>query len=200
VFFALIALLALVVAAARGVSLRRLAETRFVDRGWLGLVVALRVLLNPYLMPSVVAAAMTAPLAPGLIQAGGLIYVASFMFALLFLAAKRHQAGFWFILVGLALNLTVVAANGGQMPGDAEQLARAGLLEVATQGNDGRWSPSGVGGPGTPLAFLSDVIYVPQPFRAPTLVSVGDLVISLGVFAFLNQIRIPRHRRLAASN
>ena len=198
-YFALVAASAIVIAVLRGVSLVRLADTRFAGLAWLAFAVLLRVALNPYLMTPQFAAAANVPPVAGAPSLGGLLYIGSFAFALLFLLANRNQAGFWFILAGLALNLVAIVANGGQMPGDAAQLARGGLLDVALSANDGRWAPSGVTSSSTRLYFLCDVIYVPMPFRSPTLISVGDLAISLGVLAFVNQVRTPLRRRASAA-
>jgi hypothetical protein len=190
VFFLLVGLFALVVAVARRLSLRDLAETRFAGLGALTIAVLLRVILNPLVLPGDWAKSLAMPVTPGWPQVGGLMYIASFVFALLFLVANRAKPGFWLILVGLALNLAVITANGGQMPGNPAQLQRAGMIEATLEHLNGRWSPFGVAGPGTPLAFLGDVVFVPMPFREPTLVSIGDLVISLGVFAFVNRLSI----------
>lgn len=195
--FALVAVCAALLAVVRRVPLAYLADTRFSGLGWLAAAFALRVALNPLVMPFDWAVIVAVPLAPGLPAIGGLFYIASFLLALLFIAANRNQPGFCFILVGLALNLTVIAANGGQMPSDPGQLARAGLLESVSENETGSWSQFTVGSAETRLPFLGDVLFVPLPFREPALASIGDVIIALGVVAFINRLRLPLRKRTA---
>lgn len=191
--FVLSAVVAFVVALLRGVPIVAIAERRFVGLWAVFVAAGLHVALNPLVLPPAAARALSSAPVPGLPPLGGLVYVVSLGCALLFLALNRHLPGLKLVLLGLALNFAVIAANGGQMPGDPAQLARAGLLEVTLQEiAQGRWSPFGLIGEGTRLAFLGDVIFVPLPFRDPVIISVGDIVIVAGVFAFFNPLRVPR--------
>ncbi len=200
--FVLAAALGLLIAsirsALRRVPLSAIADVRF--KGVLVLVpaVGFRILLNPMVMSSDFGARLAAPILPGVVSLplGGVLNLASFLCALAFLYLNRHLPGFKVILLGLALNVLVIAFYGGQMPGDRAQLAAAGLLrdQLATMAK-GLWSPFSVTEPGAPLWLLSDIIYVPMPFREPTIASVGDFVIMFGVIGFFN----PLTRRTAVA-
>ena len=187
--FAIAAALGLIIAIVRGVPLSAIAEVRFRGLGVLAAAVVLHILLNPLVTPATFSARLVVPAAPGLPSLGNLLYLASLTCALVFLYLNRRLPGFTIILVGLALNVAVIAINGGQMPGDPGQLKVAGLLDDFQAHRDaGLWSPFSLIEPSTMLPFLADVIYVPMPFREPTVASVGDFVIALGVVAFFNPL------------
>lgn len=200
-FFFLVAALAFVVALLRGVPLATIAERRFVGVWALVVAAGLHVALSPLLLPPEAARTLAASPAPGLPALGGLLYLVSLSCALVFLALNRRLPGLRLVLLGLVLNFAVIAANGGQMPGDPAQLERAGLLAgMLQEASDGLWSPFTLIGENTRLPFLGDVIYTPLPFREPVIVSVGDLVIAVGVFAFFNPVHLLGQlgRRLAS--
>lgn len=192
--FAYAAALGLLIALIRRVPLSTIADVRFRRVAVLVPAVGFRVLLNPLVMSDDFSARLAAPLLPGIVPLplGGLLNLASFACALAFLYMNRQLPGFRLILLGLALNVLVIAASGGQMPADRAQLATAGLLQdQLDDATKGLWSPFSITEPGAPLWLLSDIIYIPMPFREPTVASVGDLVIALGVVAFFNPL-VPR--------
>ena len=189
--FVVAAVLGLLIAVVRRVPLSGIADVKFRGIAVLVPAVGFRVLLNPLVMSADFSARLNAPVLPGMVplQLGGLLNLASFACALAFLYMNRRLPGFKVILLGLALNVIVIAASGGQMPGDRSQLATAGLLQ--DQLDDavrGLWSPYSVTEPGAPLWLLSDIIYIPMPFRQPTVASVGDMIVMLGVIGFFNPI------------
>lgn len=193
--FVLAAALGILVAVIRGVSLASIAETRFRGIAVLLPAIVFRVLLNPLVMPDSFGVRLAAPLLPGLLplSLGGSLNLASFACALAFLYLNRQLPGFRVILLGLALNVLVIAVNGGQMPGDSAQLAAAGLLQDQIDDTAmGAWSPFSLTERGAPLWLLSDIIYIPMPFREPTVASVGDMIICLGVVGFFNPLSARR--------
>jgi Family of unknown function (DUF5317) len=193
--FVIAAAVGLVAAIVRRVPLSTIAEVRFRGIYLVAAAALLHVLLNPLVMSAGFSARLATPALPGAmtLPLGSVLNLASFACALAFLYVNRHLPGFTVILAGLALNVLVIIANGGQMPGDPAQLERAGLLqEQLDTVAKGLWSPFSLLEPGTPLAFLADRILIPMPFREPTVASVGDLVVVLGVLGFFN---LPPARR-----
>jgi hypothetical protein len=79
--------------------------------------------------------------------------------------------GIWLIAAGSAVNLFVIAANGGRMP-VAPQLAGA----LVQRGQIGQYT---LMGPGTQLNWLADWIGLPGPLREAY--SPGDLIVALGI-------------------
>ena len=195
-FFVLATLLAVLVAAVRGYPLEKVVTGHF-SLVWcpiVGIILHLVVALPFFAGPL----AFTLPwLAWPL---GAVLYVASFALLIMFLLANLGRPGFIVLLLGLSLNLLEIVLNGGHMPGDPHQLAVAGFLpglqrELAA----GLWSQFSVVGPGTPLPFLADRIYVPLPFREPVILSVGDFIIACGCILFFNDVPLPWKRQSALS-
>jgi hypothetical protein len=99
--------------------------------------------------------------------------------------------------LGVALNVVVVAANGGYMPqlAEARDIVR-GVAQAAEQDQSVHLRNVAPVGPETRLAWLGDVI--PQPAWLPraNVVSLGDLLLSLGLgyWAFQTTALRPRRR------
>jgi len=119
----------------------------------------------------------------------GVPVAASYLLLLVFLTSNLRVAGLGLVGVGLAMNLLVIVANGGQMPIAPETLIAAGRQEAAI----GSRTPSGKGivlsSDDTHLAPLSDTIVLPLPGR-PKIVSLGDVLTFIGlVFAVQAALR-----------
>lgn len=106
------------------------------------------------------------------------LLIASYPLLLVFVVANRRLPGFPLLFVGLALNLVVIAANGG-MP-----VARHALI-ASDQADSLRLLIHGAGakhhllGSGDVLRPLADVIAVGRPIRQ--VMSVGDVLVYAAV-------------------
>jgi len=104
---------------------------------------------------------------------------------------NRHLGGIKVIGLGLLLNSLVMVVNGGFMPITPETLVQIGYDGNASQLETGYIvgrTKNVVAEPGeASLWFLSDVMVIPRPFPIPTALSLGDLLIVLGVFFFLRE-------------
>jgi hypothetical protein len=167
------ALLALIVALARGGSLRYLAELPVRGSGFIVASFAIQVLLYlPPLRNSTLAA-----------HWGGAIYVAAMALAL-FGALRNWRLGGAVRLatLGLALNATVIACNGGYMPVNAAAMrAVQGETEVRVIADTHLYGNTRLAGASTRLAALSDVIPVRLPGGTGNVYSVGDVLLAAGV-------------------
>lgn len=117
------------------------------------------------------------------------VLCASYVLLAAFVTANRRLPGAMAIGAGLVLNLAVIAANGG-MPVSIDAARVAGVepeayLRSAVKHREML--------PGTPLGLLGDVI--PIPFLR-TVVSIGDVVLSAGIFRLVDSLvrYAPRHR------
>jgi hypothetical protein len=110
------------------------------------------------------------------------LLVGSFLMLLLFAAVNLRRPGFALVLAGVAMNLIVVAANGG-MPIDGRALDAAGLGSVRAELAGEPSAKHHLAGPDDRLLFLGDVIPVPVP--PGEVMSVGDAVVDAGVAWFL---------------
>jgi hypothetical protein len=120
-----------------------------------------------------------------------LLLVASQVLLFVVIWQNRHLSGIKVIGLGLLLNFLVMIVNGGFMPITPETLVQIGYDGNASQLETGYIvgrTKNVVAEPGeASLWFLSDVMVIPRPFPIPTALSLGDLLIVLGVFFFLRE-------------
>jgi hypothetical protein len=120
-----------------------------------------------------------------------LLLVASQVLLFVVIWQNRHLGGIKVIGLGLLLNFLVMVVNGGFMP-----ITPGTLVQIGYDGNASQLETGYIVGrtknvvaePGeASLWFLSDVMVIPRPFPIPTALSLGDLLIVLGVFFFLRE-------------
>lgn len=173
---------ALLVAFLRGGSLRNLADFHL-EWGWLaGLALAIQIVAvywatgDNYLY----------------LQRGAL--VVSGLLLLPVVWCNRRSPGLVFIGLGLALNLAVMVANGGFMPITPEAVARIEHQNLIVHlGGVERMSGSkGIVLPReeTALWVLSDIFIIPPPFLVPSAFSLGDVLVAVGAFIFLQKAMV----------
>lgn len=95
--------------------------------------------------------------------------------------------GFKYIILGLILNGFVITLNGGSMPvlvkqGAITSINNTGLLESGTRVVHSLMNDN------TLFAFLGDVISIPKPFPDTSIISVGDIMILVGLFILIQKI------------
>jgi hypothetical protein len=119
-----------------------------------------------------------------------------------FLWVNRRLPGMKLILLGAALNLAVILANGGYMPVTSEALMRSGHLDLVfvhderafVLGSKDIVLPEAQ----TRLQMLSDVVGIPEAFPISATFSVGDLIIMAGAAGLVYQMMLsesPRGRK-----
>jgi hypothetical protein len=161
--------LAVAVALLRGGRLDRLAELGLRAFPLVWLAIGLRV----------AAAALTER---GFFWAPWLQVLAYVLFMYVMLANHR-LAGLKTFGLGSFFNFLVIAANGGRMPVSATAIMRANLT---------RTEPSGIHSlltEHTRLWFLADIIPVPG-YLLRSVVSIGDILIVLGMFFFIQHLML----------
>ncbi len=99
---------------------------------------------------------------------------------------NRQYVGLWFIGLGSFLNALVMMVNGGMMPVDAGAVQKVGLVEMIDVLKTGADNKHIILGEGTKLGFLADIIPLPGFWGiGMKVISVGDLVVALGLFIFV---------------
>jgi hypothetical protein len=123
-----------------------------------------------------------------------LIFVGSHVLLLLTVWANRHLVGVPWIGLGLLLNLAVMLANGGWMPITPHALVRVGLEDLVPSLASGTrvYSSKNIilSPEATRLWFLSDVFALPRPFPVPSVFSIGDVFIAVGVFLLIQKAMV----------
>ena len=173
---------ALLVAFLRGGSLRNLADFHL-EWGWLaGLALAIQIVAiywatgDSYLH----------------LQGGAL--VVSSLLLLPMVWRNRRSPGLALIGLGLVLNLAVMMANGGFMPITLEAVARIEdqHLIVHLDGVERMSGSKGIVLPReeTALWALSDIFIIPPPFPVASAFSLGDVLVVVGAFIFLQRAMV----------
>jgi len=115
--------------------------------------------------------------------------IASQVLLLLFAWANRKLAGMWSLIVGLVLNLVVIASNGGFMPispATATRLIPPAVVEAMHVGSRFGFGKDVLLLPeDTRLAWLSDRFLLPAWFFYQVAFSLGDIFIACGIFWLL---------------
>ncbi len=84
--------------------------------------------------------------------------------------------------LGLALNATVIAANGGSMPVNAQAMRTVqGVSKVRDIADTGHYNNTRLAGSGARLTPLSDIIPVRIPGGHGNVYSIGDALLALGI-------------------
>jgi hypothetical protein len=107
-------------------------------------------------------------------DAGPPIYVLSTALVLIAVAANARVRGMPLVIVGAACNLAAIVANGGYMPASPEAVAAIGRDEIVGYSNS-----RVIASPA--LEPLTDVIVLPGWLPFANIVSIGDLLIGVGI-------------------
>lgn len=92
--------------------------------------------------------------------------------------------------IGTALNFLVILLNGGAMPVSKRALQIPSLAKYTQMIQNGKLASYTFLTDNTPLWFLADIIYLPWPKEQ--FISVGDIVMLVGVFLFIQDITLTR--------
>ena len=171
----------LAVGLARGGRLGNLAQLR------------VRYLWLPLFLFAAQTAVVVFPVREGgeLSRLGPVVVVGTYAALIAFVLLNRHLPGARLLLLGAALNLAVIVANGGYMPVTPEALARAGHTNLISARGDALYVHGSkdivLDRTETRLWPLSDVFVIPQRLPLAGSFSLGDVAIALGGFLLINQ-------------
>ncbi len=117
------------------------------------------------------------------------LYVLSVMLIVATLLLNIRSQGFWVILFGAMLNYIVIFINGFKMPIYIDGLQVAGLKNFVESINNGdilnyMYLSDSIGW----TKYLGKFIVIPKPYPLAKVISIGDLLISLGIILYLNGI------------
>ena len=175
-WLSLVLFVALVVAVVRGGRLGNLGDIRL--RLWLILPVAFAMQAGTGLLPD---RGWTATL-------GFWLILFSFLLLLLVIVANRDRKGMWLAGLGVAMNLVVIAVNGGMPVLEASAVVASGFESGLSVIGGMKHVPLEEG---TRLAFLADVIPLRLAGQGQVL-SLGDVFLAVGIGRFLEaELRRP---------
>lgn len=136
-----------------------------------------------WLAPVALALQLATMLMPG--SVGGLLLMFLSYGALIHcLVINRQHQSLRVLLLGVLLNFIVIAANGGRIPVDVDVSRRLGLeVQALLEGTDFKHVAVS---DASRLAFLGDVIPLPGP--VPRVISIGDVVVLIGLFLLIQDL------------
>lgn len=111
------------------------------------------------------------------------LHVATYILLVAFLLLNLRVPGFWMAGVGMLFNLTVIAANHGLMPVSLAAWRATGATSSTIA--SGVFNNNVLAGPHTRLGFLGDMFAFPPVVPFASAVSIGDILIVLGMVAFV---------------
>ena len=164
--------LGLAVAWALGANPARLADVRF--RGSVLVFAALAIQIGIYTSLSAhVPAAWDAPL-----------HVLSYLLLIGFLLLNVRVPAFWLVGFGLLSNVAVIFTNGGRMPVSGEAWQAAGN-SLSAFNSEGISDNNVLATADTHLRWLSDIFAVPAQVPLASVLSIGDVMMVIGMVAFV---------------
>lgn len=97
---------------------------------------------------------------------------------------NSNQIGFKYVTTGILLNVLVMLANGGRMPVNpvAAKVLSPEDYPALMAGEYGKHLPVSSE---THLNFLGDIFFLTYPYPRPIIISLGDIVITIGMISFL---------------
>jgi hypothetical protein len=104
---------------------------------------------------------------------------------------NRKQIGFNYMTIGILLNVIVMLANGGRMPVEpdaAKILSPEDFPELVA----GEYGKHVVISTETHLNFLGDIFFLNHPYPRPIIISIGDIILSIGIILFLYKSMVTR--------
>jgi hypothetical protein len=124
-----------------------------------------------------------------LANASNYIYIAVYVIGILFLYLNRNNHGFILILIGVFLNFLVMVVNGGRMPvsPDAAVVVDPMYLEAT---KNSLYAKHQILNQSTKLGFLADIIPLSSPYPRTQVISIGDVIMNIGVFLFIQYIML----------
>jgi hypothetical protein len=108
---------------------------------------------------------------------------------LIFCYLNMKVTGFKYMATGIFLNLVVMIVNKGRMPVDvnAAKILSPDDVPALLAGEYGKHIALSEN---THLNFLGDIFFLQNPYPRPIIISLGDIVLSLGVILFLYSVMI----------
>lgn len=134
-------------------------------------------------------------------QASGLIYMVVYILGLFFLFINRQHQGFNIIFIGVFLNFLVMALNGGRMPVSAEAAAILDPSFIQAL-ESGLYAKHVLLDQSTRLGMLGDIIPLTDPYPKSQVISIGDVVMNIGIFLFIQYllVHLPKSKEVKDIN
>lgn len=172
-------LLALIIGKLRGGEIRRL-ENLYI-RGWYLISLSFFIeIISLFIVTKINGEIST-------IVENNFFYIHIFIYILLLagLSMNYREIGFRITFLGSILNFLPIALNNGKMPVSIKALKNADLYNQLNLLSDNRIMTHTLSLEKTKVFFLGDIIPIPKPYLFPKIISIGDILISIGLFILI---------------
>lgn len=126
-----------------------------------------------------------------------ILYIHCLSYLLLFAGIYFNWSipAFRIIFIGVLLNFLVIMANGGQMPVSGDLMLNIGLIDNMHNIRDGKIITHVLINNGTAFRYLGDIFGFPKPYPRPKVFSIGDVIMALGIFIYIQDIMIKKLKK-----
>lgn len=115
------------------------------------------------------------------------IHIITYSLLLLGLVLNIKEKGFLIAASGALFNFFALIFNNGKMPVSPGGLKVAKLFnQLALLAEDAILTHSLINSK-TKLSFLCDIIPVPKPYPFPKVISIGDIILAIGLFVLIQK-------------
>ncbi|WP_026894732.1 DUF5317 domain-containing protein [Clostridiisalibacter paucivorans] len=120
------------------------------------------------------------------------IHILSYILIFIGIYLNVEKLSMKIIFVGALFNFIVIVVNGGQMPVSEEGLLKLGLMDNLAMLKNNMVLTHALINKSTKLAFLGDIIPLLKPYPLPKMISIGDVFLGIGIFAYIQNLMINR--------
>ncbi|KUO74810.1 MAG: hypothetical protein APF77_11150 [Clostridia bacterium BRH_c25] len=119
-----------------------------------------------------------------------ILFIHGLSYMLLFIGIyfNRSILAFRIVFIGVFLNFIVIMANGGQMPVSGEAMEAIGLIDNMLDIRDGKIITHTLINNHTAFRYLGDIFVFAKPYPRPKIFSIGDVIMALGIFIYIQEI------------
>ncbi|WP_186579272.1 DUF5317 domain-containing protein [Aquibacillus kalidii] len=128
-------------------------------------------------------------------QASNYIFVIVYVIGLIFLWMNRDRKGISVLFLGVLLNFVVMLFNGGRMPVSAEAALVLDPSYIDAI-NNGLYAKHQLLTDSTNLGFLGDIIPITSPYPKSQVISIGDVIMNIGIFIFIQDKMMESKKKL----
>jgi len=113
------------------------------------------------------------------------IYLGSFILLFIGILLNIKTPSLWLVLIGAISNFVVFFMNGMKIPVAADALNLAGMNNTINSIENGQYKLYEIIASGTDYSLLGKVIAIDQVLPISGVFSIGDVLITLGLFVFI---------------
>ncbi len=112
---------------------------------------------------------------------GSAAQVIGYLVLFLALYLNKEIPGMPLLVVGVVLNFLVILANQGRMPVSMWGIQVTNMNDMLPVLTSGAYTSHSLLTEATRLPWLADIIPIPRPYPLPKIISIGDILMVLGV-------------------